>query len=329
MQGEDRASEDTLSGGPTRLYSRLTFLLKSTSMYYRLGILWGLVTILAGPAAWGADGRGRTVTLFFTGMVQGAFEPCGCKAGPTGGLARRAGYIGEYRGKHPDAVILSVDAGNYLLPPGPDAPAVNELMMESLRDLPLRVLNLAPEDLFYWKDLQRIQGPTEIISSNLFPQSPSIPAPKKYAVVEVSLGERLVKIGFLGLSDPAKVKPNSHFAGRDPGLAVAELKGELLRQADFLVILADLPLETARELARQFPEIYALILAEKRFVLHPPEQVNNAVLVTAVERGRYLGQLELQFDSQGSLTGFRPEWIELKEGLPEDPAFLRRQAQIR
>ena len=206
-------------------------------------------------------------------------------------------------------------------------------MLESLSKLPVRVLNLGPQDLFFWKELSLARLPsTQIISTNLTPRSPSIPVPSRYALVEIPAHElnleKSVRIGFLGLSSPNQVKPNSGFSALDPMQAVAGVKSEVMRQADFLIILADLSKPTAVRLAAAHPEISAVLVAEKRFVFPAPEQVNKAIILSSVERGRYLGQLELRLDHSGGVVASESDKIELKQGVPEFPLWQQRQAQV-
>ncbi|HSR53294.1 MAG TPA: hypothetical protein VLV83_20915, partial [Acidobacteriota bacterium] len=163
----------------------------------------------------GQQEKNRQITLFYSASVAGAFEPCGCSGNPAGGLARRAALVNGYREEHSHP-ILQVDAGNYFAPLGPGSSLINELMADSLKEFPIAVLNLGSEDLHYWDQLSARQDlPTQIISTNLKPRKASHPAPRRYALVEFE-GQRLgleqnLRIGFLGITDPSRVKPNSGF----------------------------------------------------------------------------------------------------------------------
>lgn len=220
------------------------------------------------------------------------------------------------------------------MPLGPGADEVNRLMLESLNRLPLQVMNLAHEDLFLWKQVGKAGfGTTRVISTNLTPADASIPAPERYAIVEIPARElgvkKNVRIGFLGLSDPKYLKPNSGFKAVDPLQAVAEVKSEITAKSDFLVVLGDLPSKvTAIRLAKAHPEIYAILLTERAFLRHTPEQVNNAVLVWSIERGRHLGQLVLELDEGGNIVVFKPSEIPLDSGVAQDQAFLKREKEI-
>ncbi len=290
-------------------------------------------------SAFAGDAPAGTLNLLFSGYVEGTFGPCGCDKNPTGGLARRAGYSATLiEGK---SVNLQVDLGNYFHPLGPDSKAVNDLMLKGLSALPVGVMNLTPNDLFLWDQLNESPiAETQFISTNLSPRDPRRRAPQSYAVITVSgqkLGlERDIRIGFLGLSDPRRVKPNSGFAASDPLLAVERAMLELEGKVDFAVVLADFrrksgplaPDSILYKLAQAHDKIYAVLSTEQRFLLHEPEQVNNAVILSSVERGRYLGRLQMHFDSNGAVTVVEPEFIELKAGGPEDAELARLQAEL-
>jgi 2',3'-cyclic-nucleotide 2'-phosphodiesterase (5'-nucleotidase family) len=226
-----------------------------------------------------------------------------------------------------------VDLGNYFRPLGPSSEEVNKFLTASFDSLPLHVMNLGPEDLFMWKQLSRSKfGTTKLISTNLTPKDSSLPAPERFAVVEVP-GDKIgvkknLRIGFLGLSNPTLVKPNSGFEASDPLEAVAGIKSEVMKKADFLLILADLPKMTAIRLAKAHPEIYGVLMVERAYIDPTPEQVNNAVLVWSMERGRYLGQLVFELDPAGNVTTFKPTKVALDVNVPEDQAMLRKQTEL-
>jgi len=298
-----------------------------------------LSSICAALAVTGKNSE-TEVTVFFTGDVNGNFEPCGCKAGPTGGMARRVGYSRDFAHGY-EGRILNVEAGNYFEDPGPNAEAINGLMKQALAELPVQVFNLGSQDLYWWQRLSSEKlGETQFISTNLVPMRSKLPAPQKYAVLEVprssGTSQRGVRIGFLGITDPARVKPNSGFKAIDPLEAVRKIKEEVMDQADFLFLLADtirpqgeIPTDSViRQLAEEHSEIYVIVTNEKRFILYPPTQINSAVLVSSVERGRYLGQMKLVFDEEGSLQQVSSELVELKEGVSEDAGFLEGEKRV-
>ena len=278
-----------------------------------------------------ADRKTAEVTIFFTGQVRGNYGPCGCNTEPSGGFARRSGYARQYASAS-DSAIVHVDAGGILMPRGSRAGHVNPEMLNGVRDLPVSVVNLSPADLFLWDEVAASDLGERFISTNLSPLDPQRRSPTRYRIIETFEGKEVVRIGFLGISDPRKIKPNSGFRGEDPARAVHEIKAEVLKEADFLVVLADIPQQpeesTLDQLALDHPEIIAILTTEDVYRLHEPRVVNNAVVLSSVERGRYLGQLKLAIDENGQVLEFAPDFIKMGEGQPQDHHFLEIQKSL-
>jgi len=206
------------------------------------------------------------------------------------------------------------------------------MMIDSLNGLPLKVMNLASEDLHIWKQLAAAKPQTKIISTNLVPKDPSVPSPAPFALVEIpaqTLGiKRNVKIGFFGVANPATIKPKSDFTATDPVEAIAKVKPMLANQADFLVVLGDVPKAVAVRVANAHPEVLAFLMTEKAYTRHNPEQVNNAVLLWSIDKGRNLGRLDLELNESGQVTVFKPSEVVLDATVPENAALLKRQKEI-
>lgn len=287
-------------------------------------LLCGLTPLLA------SDDNSPRLTLLFSGWVTGTFGPCGCVAGPSGGFPRRAGFSRSYE-KESGATIIQVDAGSLFAQPGPDAEVVNSALLKGLELLPVQVMNIGSEDLYMWPKLAASENlPTHFISSNLRPRSGDRAQPDEFAILtlpaeQTGLSKEL-HIGFLGIVDPARVKPNSGFRGMDPVQAVAEVMPQIRDQVDFVVVLADyfrmdsLEAESPLyQIASQNPEVYALITTERRYILHPPQQINNAVVLSSIERGRQLGRLVFEFDEKGKVESYQADFVDLDASIPDDP----------
>src|SRR4051812_21272691 len=83
------------------------------------GVLAGVLAVPLLP--WLGAGRARAApaerraTIFYTGAVQGALEPCGCTSDPLGDIARMTGLV-RRAGK--PGTVLVLDAGNLSYPLG-------------------------------------------------------------------------------------------------------------------------------------------------------------------------------------------------------------------
>jgi 2',3'-cyclic-nucleotide 2'-phosphodiesterase (5'-nucleotidase family) len=260
----------------------------------------------------------RGVTLFFNGYVRGNFQPCGCKSNPSGGLARRFGYIDSYRKKSSDEII-NVELGAYLTRGGKNARRINRFMLEALNDLPVHIFHLNAWDLPNRELIEERAKKSRIISSNLtLPADKGRPfRPIDIRKIELS-DEASVRIGFIGLSNPRSLNSNAGYSARNPLKAAESVLGKHGEKADYWVVLTDLSAAAARELAEEHPEICSILIMSKRYRLAEPIQVKNAVLLQSIERGRYLGQLRLIFDQKAKLISYEPKFINLNEGITDD-----------
>ena len=278
-----------------------------------------------------SETQAEKVTIFFTGLVRGNYGPCGCSTVPSGGFAKRSAYASNYIQKS-KSQVLHVDLGGILLPRGPNAGYVSPEILNAIRDFPVKVVNLSPSDLFLWDQIASSDLNGHFISTHLSPLDSDRRIPERFRIVKVELESINIDIGFLGISDPEKVKPNSGFIGEDPVLAVSRIIDTVLKEADFLIVLADIPQQstvtTFEKLAWNHSEIIAFLTTEEGYRLHEPRIINNAVLLSSVERGRYLGQLELLIDKMGRVQEFIPEFIQMSDELEEDPHFLKIQKTL-
>ena len=100
-------------------------------------------------------------------------------------------------------------------------------------------------------------------------------------------------------------------------------------KADYWIILSDLTAAAAKQMAQQHPQVIAVLLMSKTYKLFQPQQVNQAVILHSVERGRYLGKLRLGFNQNGKITSFEPELINLNEEIRDDEKMARRIEELK
>ncbi len=279
-----------------------------------------------------SDTKAPKFALLFSGWITGTFGTCGCKVEPNGGFPRRATFSRQYAEEF-GAPLIQVDAGSIFAPQGPDANTINEAILKAMEILPLSVMNLGAEDLYLWSELASQQGrDTRIISTNLVPRRASVKRPDRYAILTLKPGqtglEKDLRIGFMGIVEPGRVKPNSGFRGQDPVAAIAEVMPELAPQVDFVVVLADYfrkgsaePGSLLHRMASDNDKIYAILTTERQYRLYEPVQVNNAIILSSIERGRQLGRLVFELDEKGQVSGYESDVVDLDRSYPDDPAM--------
>jgi 2',3'-cyclic-nucleotide 2'-phosphodiesterase (5'-nucleotidase family) len=253
-----------------------------------------------------AQAAPRQLVLLFTGDNQGEIAPCGCKAEPQGGLARRKTAVDAERARGLPVVLL--DAGNALFrkPVRQDEPLVRqraELVLEQMEALGTAAMAVGERDLsqgLAW--LQKAtRGPKKrlkLLSANLVDKAGKAPFAASTVVEAGGL-----KVGVVGISPEGALAGEPALKGRPPrDAALAEArKLRQARKVDVVVVLAAVPYQEAVKLALLAGDAVDFVVQS-----HENKGIGIGALVgshTAVfpagELGRQLTRLELSVDGPG------------------------------
>lgn len=196
---------------------------------------------------------------------------------------------------------------------------------------PVSVFNLGSEDLNLVGDLSLGElEKTDFISTNLVaPDNGKYGFLKRYSIQERTLPNGWpVRIGFLGIADPRMVKPNSGFTAMEPVDSIKLVLPELKDQVDFVVVAGEMSEETADQIANAFPEVFAVLRSERGFRITRPRQVNNALIMSSVERGRMLGRMTLVLNADKEIASYTYRYIDLNQRVPENSALAARAGEL-
>ena len=213
------------------------------------GSLLALLLLLAGPAfAAGSAAPGeRRLTIFYSAEVHGAVEPCGCTSDPLGDISRFASLV-RAAAKESGAVLL-VDGGGLLYAEGGGSTreraaddARGAFLAAELERLGLAGAGLAETDLTGGLALVRPKR----LASNFAPS----PVVREPAIQIVGSGPGAVKVGVLGIADPALAERLG--APSEDVVRAARRDADRLRQegAVLVVLLAPVDKSLARRVAR-------------------------------------------------------------------------------
>jgi hypothetical protein len=189
----------------------------------------------------------RRLTILYTAEVHGAVEPCGCTSNPLGDISRFAALVGA--AKKEGAPVLLVDAGGLLYAEGGgsarERPADDlraAFLASQMEKLGLVGAGLAETDLSSGPGLVHPKR----LASNFAP-SAIVVAP---LIRTVGVGPRAVKVGVLGIADPALAQPLG--AKSEEIAAAVRRDADRLRQqgAELVVLLAPIDKPLARRVAR-------------------------------------------------------------------------------
>jgi 2',3'-cyclic-nucleotide 2'-phosphodiesterase (5'-nucleotidase family) len=254
----------------------------------------------------GAQAAPRRVVLLFTGDNRGEIAPCGCKAEPQGGLARRKTAIEAERVRGLPVVLM--DAGNALFrEPGRREDAVvrqrAELVLEQMEAQGTVAMAVGERDLslgLAW--LQKATGgrnkKMKLLSANLVDKAGKAPFAPSMVVEAGGL-----KVGVVGMSPEGPMAGEPGLKGRPPREA-ALAEARKLRQSkkvDVVVVLAATPYQEAVKTA---------LLAEDAvdFVVQSGELKgigigelvgSHAAVFPAGELGKQVTRLELSVEGPG------------------------------
>ena len=204
-------------------------------------------------------------------------------------------------------------------------------MRDALESNPVAVFNLASEDLNLIASLDfGSLEETDTISANLQPpNNDGFDHLKRYSIQEVKLANGWpVRIGIIGIADPKMVKPNSGFRASDPLDAIAEVLPDLKGKTDFNLVIGEMSEQTADALAGKFAEIYGVLRTERSMRITRPRQVNNALIMSSVERGRMLGQMTFVLGADKKIVSYTYKYIDLNKGIKDDPALAARAREL-
>ena len=234
------------------------------------------------------------LTICFTGNNRGLLSPCGCTI-PAGGYPRISTEIKNIKGN-----ILLAGVGNHLFH---HSPMKNEnqifeqkkafLQAELMAELKYQVVNVGQFDLCYGiKPLLQIQNlyGLDFISANLTDLNGVHPFPS-HKVINYR-GMDIMFIGLCYLSDALNYRIN------DPIHSLEKLDNEgLFEEADLVILLADVTSKKLADFVKEHNGIDLIVAAKEHKYTHLPLPYKTTSLVQLGSQGKYLGKLNLTFNS--------------------------------
>ncbi len=252
--------------------------------------------LLAMTMAWiapgGAHGAERRATVFYTGGVHGAIEPCGCTSDPLGDVARMTGVVrrAAAAARKAGSGVLLVDAGNLLYP-------VDDVSPRRREAADLRAAFLAGE-------FQKLPfGGSALGDADLSGGIAQVRPPRLAANVEAAGAPFLtgsyvteiggIKIGLLGVTD-ADVARRAGLRATDPAPAAKREADRLRAQgAEIVIVLAALERPAARQIARAAAVDFVILGRNVGDGLPRADRVGDAYVVAAATELQRIGRLDI------------------------------------
>lgn len=272
-----------------------------------------------------AEVRGQdssVVTLLYTNNTNGYLTECDCGETPLGGLAKRKRVLDRLRRENKPALV--VDSGDWLNQFGFDPPK-DSMVVRCYEAMGYDAVALGDNEFANGQEFARrvvLSSKLPLVSATLRNQDGTAMA-EPYRVLK-SGHVRVALIGYIPLAAfnnfPDLKKPKPLLSG-DPE-QLRKIIGLARNEADVLVLLSHAGYEEDFRLARQFPELNAIVGAHDMVETPDGYRVGSTVIVQTAGNGTQIGVLRLTIKNK-SVTGFQNELVPVEFKTTPDPVIQR------
>ena len=232
--------------------------------------------------------------------------------------------------------LLLVDAGNFVKGKGSANILRANYLAKAMSYMEYNAVNLGREEVVLGADeIQRMRELQRLplVSSNVLRRHHGRHLVLPHIVERVGgsrfLGFRYggVKVALIGLTIPGENDVMRRMIPAElqiePAAETLQMTLEKLRgHCDVVVVLSDLDLETAKQLARQAEGIDLFFIgagARNKYF----EEIEGTIFVYPAKKGDELGDIELLLDEQREVETFSVEWTLLDTSFADDPEMAR------
>jgi hypothetical protein len=282
---------------------------------------------------------GDEVIIAFTTSVEGEYASCGCPRHPLGGLSKRAKYIEELRNREKNIIVL--DSGdlffqNSTIPLGSETQwqLKARLIADSYAIMGVDAIGIGEIDLAMGADfLKELTSKNHLafIASNIdYPSFKQVNDDKQTFSPFKIIQKGSKKIGIISLLHPGLLKsPSENIEFKALDSSLDDLLKTLRNEPDITILLSHLPPVEEENLLKKRDDINIIISSHYGYS-QTPIHINNGIIVTAGNRGKYLGILRLKFHGKGpyKLTHegkesgtitYSEEWVPVEQDLKNHP----------
>ncbi|MFP3982773.1 MAG: UshA-like (seleno)protein [Desulfurivibrionaceae bacterium] len=228
-----------------------------------------------------------------------------------GGLSKKATKIKER--KQERSSTLLIDAGALFFPK-PDIPAGLQYeqarvtargIAEIYRNIGYEAIGIAGRDLAAGLDFlhdlaERSDHPW--LSANLVGKQDGKPLFSPYTILK----KEEITVGLIGLTDPDKAPSGDKNADILTWQEVLPgVLADIRDKCDLIVLLSNLKEKENQKISSQYPEIKIIIQSGQGKENLKPHLYNNTLICQTADQGKYLGEMEITWDSSGKWS--RPE----------------------
>ena len=238
--------------------------------------------------------------------------------------------------------ILVLDAGNALTGQDLADASAGQVIIEAMNRLGYDAMTIGERELYleYDQFMARVaQADFPILSANVIDKQTGEPITQAYAIAEVGG----FKVGILGLTNAnaTKVTVANRALGSaslsmlervsitDPIEAARAYLPQVAIDADIVIALSHLGVQTNLQLAQEVPGFAAIISGGTRQLLTKPLAAEDTVIVEAGYDGEWMGTLELVVSGTGEVTSTNVVILTLTSDCADDVAMARWLADVK
>lgn len=256
----------------------------------------------------------RQVILIASGDTAGWIVPCGCTSNQSGGLQRRATFVGQQRERGP---VVLVDVGGAASGTSAYERAKFEAVLAGEAAMKITAHNLGASEAALGEAYLRsivARETVPVVSANLRGKDGKLIAPP-VRIVEAG-GLRLAIVGVLSERYAAadlKVDP--------PKRAILDQVAACRGRFDSLIVLAYVPEDELVALAGGVPEA-DVVLGGPTGQSVAPRKLGPTLLAAATNKGKFLVRLDRAtpvMNGTGETATWSGEVVEMHAGFADDP----------
>lgn len=251
-----------------------------------------------------------SLTLIYSGNMDGELEPCGCsEGGDKGGIKRRVKMVDELREENPELILFTT--GGLLVSEMPQDKLKSEYILKGIEALNYDAVGVQWQDLAFGRDFLN-DTMNSFVASNWkesdFDKS-------------IDIERSGHNIRFFHWMDPEK-DPNKSMSDKPSVDTSTKSLSENIKQAkkqgNTVIVSSTIPLAQARK-HLPLQSIDILFIKPAYEVIGEPQLIGNTLVLQPGSRGMRLGRLDFNVNSSGHITQHKHKVIPLPVDVGDAP----------
>lgn len=258
-----------------------------------------------------ASSKTATLTLIYSGNLDGEIEPCGCSEDSDyGGIQRRAAVVDDLRKKNPSLVLIS--SGGLLLAQKGSDRIKNKYILKGFAILNYDAVGLQWKDLVHGHDFLTKEN-VPFVASNWASEFFN---DRKLIERE---GVSLSFFNWLDSKNPVNFETGENSLPADSSSdSVQQLLGEAKKHGRITIFSTDLDLVDVERLF-DVGSMDILLINSQQDKIADPVKLGNTLVLRPDVGGMRLGRLDLEVSESGGIVGWSHSVIPLNNQIADSP----------